>query len=164
MYCYDEECIGNKNQKYARLSLIDANTRVTINDLKIPKEEFTSDFVKIFLQYSLKDLSVYSNPTRPNPLHPLLLPDLKKEVIVTDGDNAYPKILKELGVEQHLCAFHKIMNQRTFTWKQQRRIKRKQGSFEYLKTKNTEKINKEKLKGKGKPGRPSKKDKKETNP
>ena len=160
VYCYDEEFIGNKNQKYARLSLIDANTRVTINDLKIPKEEFTSDFVKIFLQYSLKDLSVYSNPTRPNPLHPLLLPDLKKEVIVTDGDNAYPKILKELGVEQHLCAFHKIMNQRTFTWKQQRRIKRKQGSFEYLKTKNTEKINKEKLKGKGKPGRPSKKDKK----
>ena len=29
---------------------------------------WSSDFVKIFLQYSLKDLSVYSNPTRPNPL------------------------------------------------------------------------------------------------
>ena len=75
---------------------MDANTRVIINDLKIPNGEFTSDFVKIFLKYSLKDLSVYSDPTRPNPRHPLLLPDLKKEVIVTDGDNAYPKNIKRI--------------------------------------------------------------------
>ena len=160
VFCYDEEFIGNKNQKYTRLSLIDANTRVIINDLKIPKEEFTPDFIKTFIQYSLKDLSVYSDPTRPNPRHPLLLPDLKKEIIVTDGYNAYPKILSELGLEQHLCAFHKIMNQRTFTWKQQRRIKRKQGKLETLKTKNTKTINKEKSKGKGQIGRPSRKDKK----
>ena len=127
---------------------MDANTRVIINDLKIPNEEFTSDFIKIFIKYSLKDLSVYSDPTTPNPRHPLLLPDLKKEVIVTDGDNAYPNILKELGVEQHLCVFHKIMNQRTFTWKQQRKIKRKQGTLEYLKTKNTERIKQRKIKRK----------------
>ena len=38
VYCYDEEFIGNKNQKYTRLSLMDANTRVIINDLKIPNE------------------------------------------------------------------------------------------------------------------------------
>lgn len=52
------------------------------------------------------------------------------------------------------------MNQKTFTWKQQRKIKIKQGTLEYLKTKNTERINKEKLKGKGQIERPSKKDKK----
>lgn len=52
------------------------------------------------------------------------------------------------------------MNQKTFIWKQQRKIKRKQCTLEYLKTKNTERINKEKLKGKGQIGRPSKKDKK----
>ena len=52
------------------------------------------------------------------------------------------------------------MNQKTFTWKQQRKIKRKQGTLEYLKTKNTERINKEKLKGKRQIKRPSKKDKK----
>ncbi|ALT69740.1 hypothetical protein [Methanobrevibacter millerae] len=52
------------------------------------------------------------------------------------------------------------MNQKTFTWKQQRKIKRKQGTLEYLKTKNTKRINKEKLKGKGQIERPSKKDKK----
>lgn len=72
--------IGNKNQKYARLSLIDANTRVIINDQKIPKEQFTSDFIEIFLTYSLKDLSIYNDPTRANPRHPLLLPDLKKDI------------------------------------------------------------------------------------
>ena len=145
VYNYDEEFIGNKNQKYARLSLIDANTRVIINDQKIPKEQFTTDFVEIFLTYSLKDLSIYNDPTRPNPRHPLLLPDLKKDVIVTDGDKAYPKILEKLGVEQHLCAFHKIMNQRTFTWKQQRRISRKQKSYENKKSKNTETIKKTKI-------------------
>ena len=117
MYCYDEEFIGNKNQKYARLTLIDSNTRVIINDQKIPKEQFDSYFVEIFLTYSLKDLSVYNDPTRPNPRHPLLLPGLKKDVIVSDGDKAYPKILEKLNVEQHLCATHKIMAERRFSWK-----------------------------------------------
>lgn len=158
VYNYDEEFLGNKNQKFARLSLIDANTGVIINDQKIPKELFDSYFMEIFIKYSLKDLSIYNDPTRPNPRHPLLLTDLKKEVIVTDGDKAYPKILEKLGVEQHLCIFHKIMNQRTIAWKQQRRIKRKQKSYENKKTKNNETIEKQKIKGKGKTGRPSKKD------
>ena len=163
VYNYDEEFIGNKNQKYARLTLLDANTHVIINDLKIPKEQFNSDFIEIFLTYSLKDLSIYNDPTRPNPRHPLLLPNLKKDVIVTDGDNAYPKILEKLGVEQHLCGFHKIMNQRTFTWKEQRNISRKQSSYENKKEKNTETIKKQKSKGNNKKGRPSKKDTKRIN-
>ena len=158
VYCYDEEFLGNKNQKYARLSLIDANTKVIINDQKIPKELFDSYFMETFIKYSLKDLSIYSDPTTPNPKHPNLLPDLKKEVIVTDGDQAYPKILEKLGVEQHLCIFHKIMNQRTKAWKQQRRINRKQKSYENQKIKNNKTIEKQKIKGKGKTGRPSKKD------
>lgn len=52
------------------------------------------------------------------------------------------------------------MNQRTFTRKQQLRIKRKQGQLETLKTKNTKKINREKIIGKRQIRRPSKKDKK----
>ena len=158
VYNYDEEFIGNKKQKYARLTLLDANTHVIINDQKIPKEQFNSDFIEIFLTYSLKDLSTYNDQTRPNPRHPLLLPDLKKDVIVTDGDKAYPHILEKLGVEQHLCAFHKVMNQRTFTWKEQRKIIRKQNSYENKKEKNTETIKKQKSKGNNKRGRPSKKD------
>ena len=163
VYNYDEEFIGNKNQKYARLTLMDANTHVIINDQKIPKEQFNSDFIEIFLKYSLKDLSIYSDPTKPNPRHPLLLPDLKKDVIVSDGDKAYPKIYEKLGVEQHLCGFHKIMNQRTSTWKQQKIIKRKQNKYENKRIKNTETIKKLKLKGKNKKGRPSKKDKQRIN-
>ena len=135
VYNYDEEFIGDKNQDYVRLTLIDANTLVIINHLKIPKEMFDPYFIEIFLKYSLKDLSVYSDPTRPNPRHPLLLPDLKKFVIVTDGDKAYPKILEKLGVKQHRCVFHKVMNQRLVTWKQQRRIGRKQKSFKSKKAK-----------------------------
>ena len=158
VYCYDEEFLGNKNQKYARLSIIDANTGVIINDHKIPEELFDSYFMETFIKYPLKDLSVYSDPTRPNPRHPHLLPDLKKEAIVTDGDKAYPKILEKIGVEQHLCAFHKIKNQRTIAWKQQHRISRKQKSYENQKAKNKETIEKQKIKGQGKPGRPSQKD------
>ena len=75
VYNYDEEFLGNKNQKFARLSLIDANTGVIINDQKIPKELFDSYFMEIFIKYSLKDLSIYNDPTRPNPRHPLLLTD-----------------------------------------------------------------------------------------
>ena len=96
---------------------------------------FDSYFVEIFLTYSLKDLSVYGNPTRPNPRHLLLFPDLKKYVIVTDGDKAYPKILEKLGVKQHKSVFHKVMNQRLSTWKQQRRIGRKIKGFKSKKAK-----------------------------
>jgi len=111
---------------------------------------------KIFPTYSLKDLSIYNDPTSSNPRHPLLLHDLKKYVILTDGDKAYPCILEKLGVEQHLCAFHKVMNQTTFTRKEQRKIIRKQNSYENKK--NTETIKKQKSKGNNKGGRPSKKD------
>ena len=55
------------------------------------------------------------------------------------------------------------MNQRTFTWKQQRIITRKQKSYENKKAKNTETIKKQKSKGKSKKGRPSKKIKKRNN-
>ena len=50
------------------------------------------------------------------------------------------------------------MNQRTFTWKEQRKIIRKQNSYENKKEKNTETIKKQKSKGNNKRGRPSKKD------
>ena len=78
-------------------------------------------------------------------------------MIVTDGDKAYPKILEKLGVKQHRCVFHKIMNQRSVTWKQQRRIGRKQKSFKSKKAKSIEIIKKQEAKGDGKRGRPSKK-------
>lgn len=51
------------------------------------------------------------------------------------------------------------MNQRTFTWKEQRKIIRKQNSYKNKKEKNTETIKKkQKSKGNNKRGRPSKKD------
>ena len=41
-------------------------------------EDFDKYFIEIFMTYSLKDLTDYSNPDVPNPKHPLLLRDLKK--------------------------------------------------------------------------------------
>ena len=41
-------------------------------------EDFDKYFIEIFMTYSLKYLTAYSNPNIPNPKHPLLLGDLKK--------------------------------------------------------------------------------------
>jgi len=49
-----------------------------LNDQIIKYEDFDKYFIEIFMTYSLKDLTAYSNPYIPNPKHPLLLNDLKK--------------------------------------------------------------------------------------
>ena len=41
-------------------------------------------FLETFIIYSQKDLSSYKDPNTPNPRHPLLLTDLKKDVIITE--------------------------------------------------------------------------------
>ena len=76
-----------------------------INHLKIPIEMFNPYLIEIFLTYSLKDLSVYSDSTRHNPKHPLLLSNLKKDVIVTDEDKAYLNILENYE-SKNIRIFH----------------------------------------------------------
>ena len=41
-------------------------------------DDFDKYFIEIFMTYSLKDLTVYSNPNIPNPKYSLLLGDLKE--------------------------------------------------------------------------------------
>ena len=76
-------------------------------------KDFDKYFIEIFMTYSLKDLTVYSNPNIPNPKHPLLLSDLKKDTMITDGYTAYVPIIEKLHMTHQKCVFHKIMNQRT---------------------------------------------------
>ena len=49
IYCYDEEFIGNKKDPQVRLTIIDPVTNQIINDQIIKKEDFTPDFIEIFL-------------------------------------------------------------------------------------------------------------------
>lgn len=92
IYCYDEEFVEKKIDSQVRLTIIDAITNQIINDQLIDKEEFTPDFIEIFLKYSLKDLP--------------------KKTLITDGHPAYPSIIEKMCIDHQLCIFHIIKNQR----------------------------------------------------
>ena len=86
--------------------MVDSNNQRIINDQLIPEEEYR-DLLETFITYSLKDLSSYNNPDKPNPPHPILLPDLKKDTLIGDGLKEYPTIAKKNNMDFHPCGFHK---------------------------------------------------------
>ena len=69
------------------MTIIDAHTRLIINDQIIRKEEFTKKkTIKKYFKKSLKGL--------------------KQNTIITDGYSAYPEIIEEIGAKHHSCTFH----------------------------------------------------------
>ena len=145
---HDEAFCRINGEKYSFLAMVDSNNQRIINDQLIPEEEYR-DLLETFITYSLKDLSIYKNPEKPNPPHPLLLPDLKKDTLIGDGLKEYPNIAKKNNMDFHPCGFHKIMNQRKPIWKIQKRLFKKIESNKKKIEKNNEKINRyyEKYKG-----------------
>lgn len=145
---HDEAFCRINGEKYSFLAMVDSNNQRIINDQLIPEEEYR-DLLETFITYSLKDLSIYKNPDKPNPPHPILLPDLKKDTLIGDGLKEYPHIAKKNNMDFHPCGFHKIMNQRKPIWKIQKRLLKKIESNKKKIEKNNEKINKyyEKYKG-----------------
>ena len=132
-----------------------------LNDQIMKSEEFDKYFIEIFMTHSLKDLTVYSNPDIPNPKHPLLLTDLKKDTMITDGYAAYVPIIEKLHMTHQKCVFHKIMNQRTPVWKTINQLERQLKSKEDKLEKTLEKIQQLENQSKGqKRGRIPLKDKK----
>ena len=145
---HDEAFCRINGEKYSFLAMVDSNNQRIINDQLIPEEEYR-DLLETFITYSLKDLSIYKNPNKPNPPHPILLPDLKKDTLIGDGLKEYPNIAKKNNMDFHPCGFHKIMNQRKPIWKIQKRLLKKIESNKNKIENNNEKINKyhEKYKG-----------------
>lgn len=135
---HDESFLTINGEKYAFLAMIDSNNQSIINDQIIPENEYR-DFLETFIIYSQKDLSPYKDSNIPNPRHPLLLTDLKKDTLIGDGLKEYPTIAKKANMDFHPCGFHIIMNQRKPVWKTQKGLEQK-------KQKNTNKINKNKEK------------------
>ena len=120
---HDEAFCRINGEKYSFLAMVDSNNQRIINDQLIPEEEYR-DLLETFITYSLKDLSSYNNPDKPNPPHPN-------------------------NMDFHPCGFHKIMNQRKHIWKIQKKLLKKIESNKNKIEKNNEKINKyyEKYKG-----------------
>ena len=151
---HDEAFCRINGEKYSFLVMVDSNNQRIINDQLIPEEEYR-DLLETFITYSLKDLSIYKDSEKPNPPHPILLPDLKKDTLIGDGLKEYPNIAKKNNMDFHPCGFHKIMNQRKPIWKIQKRLFKKIESNKKKIEKNNEKINKyyEKYKGQFKKNR-----------
>ena len=103
---HDEAFCRINGESYSFLAMLDSNNRRIINDQLVPANEYR-DLLETFITFSLKDLSVYNNPNTPNPPHPLLLPDLKKDTLIGDGLSEYPNIAKKNNMNFHPCGFHK---------------------------------------------------------
>ena len=91
---HDESFLKICGIKFVYMAMLDSTNQSIINDTIMPEKDF-SDFLEDFITFSLKDLSVYSNPNTANPPHHLLLPDLKKDTLTGDGYPAYPGIAKK---------------------------------------------------------------------
>ena len=87
---YDEEFLWIKYQPYVRLTLLDAENKLIIEDTVIPRELFTKEYIKIFLETSLENLEV--------------------KTIITDGYRAYASIIDDLGFNHQRCTFHAMKN------------------------------------------------------
>ena len=108
VYCYDEEFLGNQKNPQVRLTIIDAVNNLIINDQTINKEDFTPDFIEIFLKYTLEGLP--------------------KKLLITDGHLAYPSIIERICIDHQLCIFHIIKNQRDPIFKKMNKLKRKENN------------------------------------
>ena len=87
---YDEEFLWIKHQPYVRLTTLDGKNKLIIADSVIPREFFSKEFIKDFLETSLKDLEV--------------------NTIVTDRYRAYDSIIDNLGFNHQRCTFHSMKN------------------------------------------------------
>ena len=97
----------------------------------------------------------------PNPKHPLLLRDLKRDTMITYGYTAYVSIIESLQMDHQKCVFHKMMNQRTSVWKTMAQLERQLKSKENKLERTLKKIQElEKLSKRQKRGRIPLKDKK----
>jgi hypothetical protein len=95
-YNYDEQFMKVSKNKKAKLQLLDANTKYA-SAMIISQDKFDSNT-------TLK----YWN---------MILSNLPRECMITDGHTMYPSICKEFEIEQALCTFHAIQNVRDKPYK-----------------------------------------------
>ena len=81
--------------------MIDSNNQSIINDSNNARKMNIEIFLETFIIYSQKDLSPYKDPNTPNPRHPLLLTDLKKDTLIGDGLKEYPIIAQKANMDFH---------------------------------------------------------------
>ena len=121
IYCYDEEYIKVSKEVYVRMTLVDFQTKIIVNDQIIPKEDFNQETVKKYLKSSLKGL--------------------KLKTIVTDGLKIYDEIIEELGAKHQKCVFHIMQGLMTPLQKLLNKKNKKINDLEKRINKKTKKLN-----------------------
>ncbi|GAA5818374.1 MAG: conserved hypothetical protein [Methanobrevibacter sp. CfCl-M3] len=116
VYNYDEQYLFSNRDLYLRLVILDANTKMIIANDLVNSDDFNKEYVRNFLNNSLKDLPLKG--------------------MVTDGANYYPEIIDDLGVPHQICVFHKMQNLMDLHYKiinkNKLKIKRKEEKIEKL--------------------------------
>ena len=135
-----DEYIKINKEVYVRLSLIDAHTRIIINDILITKDQFNKEYIKSFFITSLDGFPL--------------------DTIITDGYRVYPQIIDEIGAKHQLCRFHIMENLMNPINKRINILERKIKSFEKKIEENNQKIQRLKAQYPYKQGRPPKEDNK----
>ena len=138
-YGYDEQYIFINGELFMRMTIIDNNTNLIINDKLIHKDDFNKNTIQDFLERSLKDLEVKS--------------------ITTDGNNSYPSIIDALGAIHHRCVFHVMKNLMDDIKKDIRTLDNRIKTIDSKKDENNTRIEELEELDKGRSGRPSKEDK-----
>ena len=87
---YDDEFLWIKHHPYVRLTLLDAENKLIIEDTIISRELFSKNYIKLFLETSLENLDV--------------------KTIIINGYRAYASIIDELGFNHQRCTFHTMKN------------------------------------------------------
>lgn len=138
-YGYDEQYIFINGELFMRMTIIDNNTNLVINNELIHKDDFNQDTIQDFLERSLKGLEVNS--------------------ITTDGNNSYPSIIEALGAIHHRCVFHIMKNLMDDIKKDIRVLENRIDTIDSTKDKNEARLRELDELDKGKSGRPSEEDK-----
>jgi hypothetical protein len=142
VYHYDEQVLWVDTRIKLRMTILDAENNLVINDEIVDGEDFDKNTIKKFLKGSLKGL--------------------KLKTIITDGHRAYPSIIEALGAIHQKCVFHKMQTLMKKVIKTLNKLNRKIKKYNKEIMKNELKVDEFKNKNHGKRGRISKNDKKKT--
>lgn len=104
-YHLDEQYPFKNSNSLVRLALIDAITKMPINELIIDKKDFDKTVVESFLESSLSGLPQIA--------------------LVTDGAPMYPEIIKKIGLKHQLCIFHILKNHHDYSFKSINKVSRR---------------------------------------
>ena len=118
---YDEQHILINKVKHYRLTMVEPNLKIQLNEIIVKKDDFNTETIDNFFNNTIGNLKV--------------------NYIVTDGDPIYKSIIEKYGALQKRCTFHNEQNKMNDVNKEIGQFKRNIKNYTNKIKKNKEKIN-----------------------